>query len=123
MHIPSEIWDLLQTCPEPVTAFVAKLLSDKEQLEQENARLRAQINQNSSNSHIPPSKNIFKKITSLRPKTGRKPGGQPGHKGSTLHRSEKPNVIIEQETPIPASTATQPSLMTHQLLIINTGRK
>ena len=61
MHIPSEIWDLLQTCPEPVTAFVAKLLSDKEQLEQENARLRAQINQNSSNSRASPSKNIFKK--------------------------------------------------------------
>lgn len=68
MLISADIWPLLQSCPEPVVAYVAQLLEDKEQLEQENARLRVQINQNSGNSHVPPSKNIFKKNFSLRKK-------------------------------------------------------
>lgn len=97
MLISADIWPLLQSCPEPVVAYVAQLLEDKEQLEQENARLRVQNNQNSGNSHVPPSKNIFKKNFSLRKKTGRKPGGQPGHPGATLRRSENPDVIVEHQ--------------------------
>ena len=41
---------------------------------------------NSNNSSIPPSKDENRpfKSKSLRKKTGRKPGGQKGHKGTTL---------------------------------------
>ena len=41
---------------------------------------------NSNNSHIPPSQdqNRVKRNQSLREKTGRAPGGQIGHEGTTL---------------------------------------
>lgn len=47
-----------------------------------NRKLMAQLNRDYENSSIPSSKSIrHKKITNGREKTGRKPGGQPGHKG------------------------------------------
>src|SRR5665647_1760643 len=64
-------------------------------LEAENALLR-QI-KNSNNSHIPPSKdeNRVKKNQSLREKTDRKPGGQPGHEGTTLECSAQVDEVIK----------------------------
>jgi transposase len=51
---------------------------------------------NSNNSSIPPSKDENRpfKSKSLRKKTGRKPGGQKGHKGTTLEMVSDPNEII-----------------------------
>ena len=50
----------------------------------------AQLPRNSSNSSRPLSTDLFKpnRNTSLRVKCGKKSGGQPGHKGATLLRSE-----------------------------------
>lgn len=57
------------------------------QLEEEkgkNQKLKAQLNRDYENSSIPSSKMMLrKKIANSREKTGRKPGGQPGHKGHT----------------------------------------
>jgi len=52
---------------------------------------------NSNNSHIPPSKdeNRARKNQSLREKTDRKPGGQPGHEGTTLECSNQVDEVIK----------------------------
>jgi transposase len=52
---------------------------------------------NSNNSSIPPSKdeNRAFKSKSLRKKTGRKPGGQKGHEGTTLEMTTDPDQTIE----------------------------
>jgi transposase len=52
---------------------------------------------NSNNSSIPPSKDENRpfKSKSLRKKTGRKPGGQKGHEGTTLKMVSDPNEIID----------------------------
>jgi transposase len=65
-----------------------------EQLEAEVAELRRQLGQNSRNSSKPPSSDSpFAKpaAKSLRGRSGRKPGGQPGHRGSTLALVDDPN--------------------------------
>lgn len=60
------------------------------QLEEErgkNKKLMAQINRDYENSSLPSSLSVkHKKITNSREKTGRKPGGQPGHKGHCRKR-------------------------------------
>jgi transposase len=56
-------------------------------LRAEIAELRRQLGQNSQNSSKPPSSDSpFTKPAprSLRGRSGRRPGGQPGHPGSTL---------------------------------------
>jgi len=63
-------------------------------LEAENAELKRRLGMNSTNSSKPPSSDSpFVKPTprSLRGRSGRKPGGQPGHPGSTLALVADPN--------------------------------
>lgn len=113
--IPKEIGQILQTLPladrNKVEAYFKVLegrlalqlelsLQQKLQLEQLSARLgqiEQQLKQNSQNSHKPPSSDGFKKAKrtrSLRKKSNRKAGGQPGHKGSKLNRREDIDEMI-----------------------------
>jgi transposase len=70
-------------------------------LEDENARLKEElailkVKKNSGNSSMNPASDLGRKQrTNLREKTGRKPGGQPGHPGETLAMVGKPDEVEE----------------------------
>ena len=57
--------------------------------------LEGRLRKDSHNSHKPPSSDGFKKVPrSLRKSSGRKPGGQAGHGGSTLKFARQPDVVL-----------------------------
>lgn len=78
-------------------------------LEKENAGLRSRVSEleerlarygtpkNSRNSSVPPSRdgNRPKKNQSLRERSDKKVGGQPGHKGSTLEMTSEPDTVVD----------------------------
>ena len=62
------------------------------------AELERRLGLNSSNSGKPPSSDGLKKpvrVSSLREQSGKKTGGQKGHPGETLCRTETPDAIID----------------------------
>ena len=88
---------------------VAELYQVKVELEDEkgkNQKLKAQISRDHENSSLPSSANPNrKKITNSRVKTGKTPGGQPGHEGHGRRWHEPTNRII---IPAPAEYAGNP---------------
>ena len=85
--------------------LIALLLAQKARHAAEMAAMQARIAElerrlglNSSNSGKPPSSDGLKKpvrVSSLRERSGKKPGGQKGHPGETLRRTETPDAIID----------------------------
>jgi transposase len=67
------------------------------QLQRRNAELEAQFSKDSHNSARPPSTDPAwaKRTKSLRRPSGRRPGGQAGHRGVTLRLAAHPNRVIE----------------------------
>src|SRR3954462_239592 len=81
---------------------IAELRARIAALEAENAELKRRLGMNSTNSSKPPSSDSpFTKPApkSLRRRGGRKPGGQPGHPGSTLALVADPNVRERHSRP------------------------
>ncbi len=70
------------------------LRAENTKLKAENAQLREQVNKNSQNSHKPPSSDGYGKKPALPQSSGKKTGGQFGHKGRTLKMVETPDHII-----------------------------
>ena len=79
---------------------IEQLQARVETLRNEVAELKRRLGQNSRNSSKPPSSDPpFAKPApkSLRRKSGRKPGGQPGHPGSTLALVDDPDERLRHE--------------------------
>lgn len=90
-----------------VNAKMEALIEENRLLREENKSLIEKVNlllnlvasqsikKDSHNSHNPPSidKSKPKRNKSLRKKTGRKPGGQKGHKGNTLKMTDNPDKV------------------------------
>jgi transposase len=84
---------------EELEARVAQLEADNTALRAENTELKRRLGLNSTNSSKPPSSDGLAKPApkSLRGKSGRKPGGQSGHPGSTLALVADPNQRLRHE--------------------------
>src|SRR5580692_7680048 len=76
----------------------ALLRADNAALLERLADLERRLGLNSSNSGKPPSSDGLKnppRVSSLREPSGKKTGGQKGHPGATLRRTEAPDATID----------------------------
>ncbi len=90
MNLPPEAEELIASLRRQVAALQAEV-----------ADLRRQLGQDSSNSSKPPSSDGLKKkpriAGSLRGRSGKKSGGQKGHKGGTLRQVADPDHVVRHE--------------------------
>lgn len=81
------------------TKELYQTLTDLEEAQGKNLNLKAQIDRDYENSSLPSSMKMnHKKITNNREKTGKKPGGQIGHKGHK-RKKLKPTHIVKINAP------------------------
>lgn len=81
--------------PEAVFSIVTTLEEQTLLLAARVKELEDRLGKDSHNSSKPPASDGFaKKPTSLRPQTGRKPGGQKGHPGKTLALTDTPDAVV-----------------------------
>jgi transposase len=90
-----QMQSLYRAGPEALFSLIDYLQDIIESLEARIEVLEQQRNTDSHNSSKPPSSDsISRKIVHTRKPTGKKPGGQQGHKGSTLAFIESPDRIV-----------------------------
>lgn len=84
---------------EELAALVVALQARIIEQDAEIAELRRQLAAASGNSSKPPSADGLDKPApkSLRGRSGRKPGGQPGREGRTLRQAAVPNEVVVHE--------------------------
>ena len=106
MQLPQEIQSLIETLP-PESRVVVKAIAliyetKVQKLEARVKELEDQIAKNSKNSSKPSSTDGFNRPApkSLRVKSGKKRGGQKGHKGHTLKMTTRPSQTIFHEVKI-----------------------
>jgi hypothetical protein len=118
----------LDNALDTITAMAGELSRANGELECErdkNRKLMTQINRDYENSSVPSSmKPNHKKISNSREKTGKRPGGQPGHAG---HGRTRHRPIVTVEISAPDEYAYSPNykptgkMVTKQLVSIRTA--
>ncbi len=98
----ASIPDVIARLEALVVALQAQISEQQTQvaaLQTRNAELERRLGLNSGNSGKPPSSDGLTKkparTSSLRERSGKKPGGQDGHPGKTLSRTENPDATID----------------------------
>jgi len=75
-----------------------RLSKENQALKGEVQKLKDMINKNSGNSSKPPSLDGFVKVENSREKSGKRPGGQPGHRGAIPKLFSNPTSIEDIKT-------------------------
>lgn len=106
-----ECHDLIRSLFKTVTELCQRI----ERLEIENRELREKLNNNSSNSSLPPSRD-FKKKKNIKPASKNKSGGQKGHKGHfrQLLKTKEVDTIINCHLPSQCSCGGEIKLKKEQ---------
>ena len=96
MFTRKQLLEISKTTPEALVDIILILQEQVQELTQRVTQLEDQIAKNSRNSGKPPSSDGLNKPKpkSLRKKTGKKQGGQKGHKGHNLEKAGNPDHII-----------------------------
>jgi transposase len=98
-----QLLSIAKSDPEALVHIILSLQEQVQMLTKRVSQLEEQINKNSHNSSKPPSSDGMKKpkkTKSLRKRSGKKRGGQKGHKGHHLEKAETPDYII----PLPVTS-------------------
>jgi len=90
---------------EELVKIIEEQQGEIDELRSEVKRLQDRLKLDSHNSSKPPSTDqgratSGKKVVSLRNSTGKKPGGQEGHPGSTLQAVSSPDHIVSHEVSV-----------------------
>ncbi len=93
MNITQKEYQLLREEINQLKADNRRLIAKVEELTRENIELRDKLGLNSSNSSLPSSRDLYKIRKSTKQRSGRKPGGQKGHIGTTRDRMAPDEII------------------------------
>src|SRR5438105_3423245 len=81
----------IESHQEQIKALEGLIASQQERIKM----LERQLAKDSHNSSLPPSSDRFVRVPkSLRKKSGKKPGGQPGHRGHSLQQVKVPDEVL-----------------------------
>ncbi len=94
---------LIEPSREELVGLIQTLSAENAALKARIAELERRLGLNSSNSSKPPSSDGLKeptRVSSLRERSGKTSGAQPGHDGETLRQVANPDHVIEHHPPV-----------------------